>query len=447
MKLTTPEIEYSALYFGNKHDIFSRGAFGVQLADLILNSSDNTVFALDAPWGSGKTTFIKMWVKYLKQKGVNVLHFDAFQNDYQNDPFSAIAAEIYGLIPETQLENRQEFEVKLAAASLALIRGSVNLVTKLSTGGAIGIDDIESMFNGQVNTVFDSAIKSKIKLIEKDREAVEQFKIYLSKINSIIKKENVKEHQVYDDKIIFIVDELDRCRPDFALEFLERIKHIFAVDGISFLLVTNRVQINEIIRAKYGLNINPTNYLHKFISVWLSMPVSEGTAIRDGVKYFEYVLSLIDDKKDIPPNQRILIYFKEVIMFFNPSFREIERMMTVLAILYNKDKNTCRLLQYQMLIPLYCYIHVCHPHAINHIKECNFTATCNAIGFNPDATMLNNNKNLNKIYNLLNFDFADGETKDRIRDNSKFNQLFAQALDDSIMIKITYMLSGIDFDS
>jgi len=65
------------------------------------------------------------------------------------------------------------------------------------------------------------------------------------------------------------VDELDRCRPDFALGLLERIKHLFDVEGIAFVLLVNRSQIEGYIRTVYG-NADAEAYLLKFGSLlWI----------------------------------------------------------------------------------------------------------------------------------------------------------------------------------
>ncbi|MDX7018825.1 P-loop NTPase fold protein, partial [Klebsiella aerogenes] len=69
----------------------------------------------------------------------------------------------------------------------------------------------------------------------------------------------------------FIIDELDRARPDFSLNLLELIKHIFNVDGFYFLLVMNKQQFEESIKIRYG-NINSSLYLNKFIDYWFTLP-------------------------------------------------------------------------------------------------------------------------------------------------------------------------------
>jgi tRNA A37 threonylcarbamoyladenosine biosynthesis protein TsaE len=74
MKLVLPEIEFREnVGFDTKIDIFKRKKFGERLANLIENTDDSLVFALDADWGEGKSTFVKMWRGYLEHQRENKL--------------------------------------------------------------------------------------------------------------------------------------------------------------------------------------------------------------------------------------------------------------------------------------------------------------------------------------------------------------------------------------
>jgi tRNA A37 threonylcarbamoyladenosine biosynthesis protein TsaE len=101
VKLIVPKLEIrNDEGFSQEADIFSRKDFGERLANLVEQSSGNIVLALDAQWGEGKSTFIKMWRGYIEHKRENKIksiYFDAFANDYQRDPFLALAAEMYEL--------------------------------------------------------------------------------------------------------------------------------------------------------------------------------------------------------------------------------------------------------------------------------------------------------------------------------------------------------------
>ncbi|EJL6905740.1 hypothetical protein NMT21_003942, partial [Vibrio cholerae] len=274
MKIVVPELEISDdCGFSTELDIFDRAGFGERLANLVENSGGNPVIALDSGWGEGKSTFIKMWRGYLKnhrEPAMTSIYFDAFENDYQKDPFLTLASEIYQLISSEDKEKQKDFRDKATKAVKSLARGALKVTIKAATAGVVDgsfIDSAESEISSLVADQVDELVKERFQHAEKDKLALKAFKDHLSNFVAEING---------GEPIIFIIDELDRCRPDFALNLLEQVKHLFSVKGITFLLVTNRSQLEESIKSQYGQGIDPVNYLHKFINVWLSMPRSSG---------------------------------------------------------------------------------------------------------------------------------------------------------------------------
>jgi hypothetical protein len=76
--------------------------------------------------------------------------------------------------------------------------------------------------------------------------------------------------------LIFIIDELDRCRPDYAVSILEQIKHFFSVPNIVFVLSIDKQQLGNAIKGVYGSeNINAEEYLRRFIDIEYSIPEPE----------------------------------------------------------------------------------------------------------------------------------------------------------------------------
>ena len=141
MKLMVPALEISSDEgFTDEKDIFQRRDFGERLARLIENANDNLVIALDSKWGEGKSTFVKMWRGHVENKRENTLktvYFDAFANDYQKDPFLALASEIYGVLPNESKDKKAEFKKKASEAAKALTRGAIKISVKAATGGLI----------------------------------------------------------------------------------------------------------------------------------------------------------------------------------------------------------------------------------------------------------------------------------------------------------------------
>ena len=141
MKLYVPEPEIGEESgFLPQVDIFQRKDFGERLANLVLSCGDGMVMALDAQWGEGKSTFIKMWrghIAHHQEKQIHSIYFDAFANDYQKDPFLAIAAELYDFAKDEREETREEFKEKASNVAKSLARGAIKIGVRTVTGGLI----------------------------------------------------------------------------------------------------------------------------------------------------------------------------------------------------------------------------------------------------------------------------------------------------------------------
>ncbi len=103
-----------------------------------------------------------------------------------------------------------------------------------------------------------------LKSASKDKAVVNEFKKYLEKLPT----------KLGGKSIVFIIDELDRCKPPFALEIVEVVKHLFAVPNMTFILVMNRAQLEASVEHEYGTG-DPSKYLQKFINLWVSLPKSD----------------------------------------------------------------------------------------------------------------------------------------------------------------------------
>ena len=69
-----------------------------------------------------------------------------------------------------------------------------------------------------------------------------------------------------------MIDELDRCRPIYAVELLEVAKHLFSVPGVIFVPAINRSELAHSIRSLYGDGFDAEGYLHRFFDVDFQLP-------------------------------------------------------------------------------------------------------------------------------------------------------------------------------
>ncbi|MCJ7645364.1 KAP family NTPase [bacterium] len=300
MRLVTPEIEIDESD-PFKNDKLAREPFAESLLSLITNVEDNLVISLDAPWGDGKTTFVKMWRGFLKAKGVKSLYFDAFANDSFEDPFMALVGNIDLLIERefsdkpTTMQKLKEFKGKAVKVGTRLLSWGAKVGVKAVTLNVIKDRDIEQLKEIAEDIASDAGetaskfIEDKMNSYKEVLNATEEFRKKLSELAEEVYTENQKP-------LVFIIDELDRCKPTYALELIEKVKHLFSVKHIVFVLVMHTKQLEESVKCVYGQNIEARTYLQKFINIEYKLPKENVMRVpiseNDYVKYCKALCGL-----------------------------------------------------------------------------------------------------------------------------------------------------------
>lgn len=183
----------------------------------------------------------------MQSERFKVINFNAWKTDFIEDPFLAISGEITkGL--SLLATDRKEFQdsVKKIVATRLLRTG---LRTGLSMIPYVGkyivqtIDDIQKEFSEKQISNYDDAISA--------------FGSLEMSFSNIVKSLYEKSTQ----PLIVIVDELDRCRPSYAVKFLEIAKHFFLVDYVVYVLAINRRELSHSVKVVYGSEFDATGYL------------------------------------------------------------------------------------------------------------------------------------------------------------------------------------------
>lgn len=425
MRLTVPEVKIGVDEgFSSEKDLFHRKQFGDRLYNLINNSSENLVLALDAQWGEGKSTFIKMWSgenRCKQEPPLETIYFDAFENDYQKEPFLALASEIYELLEDKSENRKQEFKEKAAQVFKTFSRGVIKTGIRIGTAGILDggiLDHAEKDISTLVSEQVDSIISSKFESSKADKLALKNFKEFLS---------DVALNETPGKRIVFVIDELDRCRPDFALDLLENIKHLFSVPGITFLLVMNRKQLEESVKCRYGNGIDSVTYLQKFINVWLSLPRSSGKFQQDdGAKYLMTSFELMSSGTRIH-NGGAAQMLKSLVKHLKPSFRDIERILTYFAIIEN-SRNEPMNDYYQDMMAVVCFMKVLNPKMLDAIVSGRVGSQELLKFLNIfDGSDYSEDHALEYLATQIEFDLAPEERRKEIQDTQMLTFRFGRA--------------------
>lgn len=267
--------------------------------------------ALNGNWGSGKTFFIKQVklildtynstsqlpeatraeVKNLEEGDFSypanyaTVYYDAWANDSHVDPILSL---IYATIDSNQSDytvDRQR-DIGNAAAAIA------DAVTGRDISNALkslkGTDQLAT-----------------IKEAESIKDLVKKF------LDALI-----YEH---GDRLVIFIDELDRCKPDYALSLMERIKHFFDDDRITFVFAVNLSQLQHTVKSYYGSAFDATRYLDKFFDIQMSLP---------NINYKAFLQNQLGLSADTRSDEVCI----ETAKYFGFSLRETERYIRLYKI-------------------------------------------------------------------------------------------------------------------
>ena len=211
--------------------------------------------SLNAEFGNGKTTFLKMFESFIKKEkqNYNVLFINAWESDFCKEPVIAILSELICYIEKNSIKyNLKKIIQSIGRVGInisdQIINQIIEKVTKVSTALNLNVEKLEEDL-GQ--SIFDNFYKRK--------ESIEDIKTIVTTYTK-------------NKKFLIIVDELDRTRPDYAVHFLEDMKHFFDIENVIFLVAVNREQMEATVKCLYGQDLNFNGYYRKFFKQELYLP-------------------------------------------------------------------------------------------------------------------------------------------------------------------------------
>lgn len=328
-------------------DVLDRKGYGEALLNLVSSSSDALVISLDGKWGEGKTTFVKMWQGLLSASDIPNLYIDAFANDYVDDAFITVASAITNYAEANIIKDHQEklSELKEKSKKVGgqLLSWSARIGVKAATLGIIkdsdieGLKDIKGDLSKTTSDLVAGFVEERIAAHSNDIALIKSFRGLLSELPS-------KLQNVGSKPLVIIIDELDRCKPTFAVEIVEKIKHLFSVENIIFLLVMNKAQLEESIKSVYGQNIDAHTYLQKFVNIEAKLPKHTSERYTNDLSKYTDRLLQLHEMQTWGDDRVIVECTVPLANHFNLSLRQLEKVFTNLAVFYGASaKNRLRL--------------------------------------------------------------------------------------------------------
>jgi hypothetical protein len=296
------------------------------LTNLLRNSSGPGVIAVDGEWGSGKTTFLSMWQAAYRKEGGAVVEYNAWRNDYCEDVLVSLIHEMGEQLADQDQPADKTRLSELKKGTKKLLTDLLPLGVRLATSGLINIENIDT--DVLTDGLGDLADR-KMQAYADSRNSLTNFKESLKAFVDAHGASGAGELPV-----VVVVDELDRCRPDYSLKVLEHIKHLFDVDGLVFVLGVDLEQLANAIAGVYGPNYDARKYLSRFYDLRLALPPCENMAA-----LIENFLVRLGSERLFPKNEKnylgnreqLLRTLEQLVTIFGLSKRSLLRILVSLA--------------------------------------------------------------------------------------------------------------------
>lgn len=289
-------------------DAFSWSGFAGKLEAFLLKEVEfvegSLVVSLNAQFGSGKTTFLRMWKNHLDTRRASdpkaplCILLNAWEDDYCGDPLlslvDAIEKEITQRSADTKTAHRlasvKEATREVCWFMVGMANSAVSHWTGLDPAAAGDLAEAKKVKRGQPLTK-----PNILELFQSRKAALHRLK---SALQSLFKDGDKQP-------VFVLVDELDRCRPDFAVQYLETIKHVFEVEWLAFVLAVDLNQLENSARALFGDGLNFPEYYRKFAHRNIQLPAPDENGMRNLVT--KYTDRYLDDPSQEAPRRKSLL--------------------------------------------------------------------------------------------------------------------------------------------
>jgi hypothetical protein len=291
------------------------------------------VLNLDARWGDGKTYFLKRFETDLRVDHT-VAYVNAWEDDHADDPLLAIMSAIETAFAQTKSRRLQEkvTSLKRVAGEVAVTAGKFAIKAAIKrVVGAEGFEALSETISNRTAADMESVVESSLdELVGKYAEAaLDKFKddkatigLFREELASLVADGSAQ------GPLFLLIDELDRCRPTYAIALLERLKHILSVDGVVSVVATDTSQLRHAISSVYGANFDGAGYLLRFFDRTYRFAAPDRKAFV-ALQFKSHGLD--SEQMSSPPDNDHVAFFTAYADALGLQLREIERSFDILS--------------------------------------------------------------------------------------------------------------------
>lgn len=345
------------------NDKLNRSKHIIPLTTLLSNvgNEDSFVMTVSAPYGGGKTFFVKMWQNYLKEQNGHTLYYNAWENDFSINPLASFIS-CFSELDDVDPKLKDKVKALTTAAQKITLTKIPEICVRLLGALCKKYLDIEAQElydTAKISAEFvDEAEKEVGKLSAKAktmianekelRYAIADFKKKLKELITSFERTNKR----ISGKLVIFIDDLDRCRPDYAITFLEYIKHLFSIPNCNFVLSVDEDQLISTIEKVYGSK-NAEGFLSKIIDFDFNLPYPG--SVREFIELAIKKLNWESDNifsspyQDIDMKEIFILMFEPLVKLLSLTMRDIEHVLQDLNIIY-------RSIELEQLAPIHLAI-------------------------------------------------------------------------------------------
>lgn len=303
--------------------------YGQYLSAYIRNQETPLVLNIDGEWGTGKTHFLRQLYRDLRfEHKYPVIYINAWESDFSNDPLLVIISEMLA-----QLKNLHDAE-HIAKKEEELLKTVSKYAKRVWNATSVGV----ATYIG--NQIEDTTLLEVAKQVTfRDEEHVKLGRnlteSYASQKQALSDTKTALKHflELFDSdkrKLFVLIDELDRCRPNYAIELLETVKHFFELENYLFVVATDTQQLSHSIQAVYGHNFDGKEYLSRFFSRTAQLPLPDKHIFVKSRLEVNNTLAQLSTLATIPKysEQEVIDDICTIANMYNLSLRKLDQMIT-----------------------------------------------------------------------------------------------------------------------
>lgn len=250
----------------------NRKAYGEFLASYIIGEQDGFVLNLNGEWGTGKSEFLKRFYSHLMTESYPTIYIDAWESDFSKDPLTVVSSELLiqlellveNIGSKVGIKTVKRLFGKVVKGAFVGLAGAATY--KLTGNAQLGSDFANKIVDAEPDDFIDRLSQEYSEQID----AIQDIRKSLSALAEVI-----ESNYGANLPVVVLVDELDRCRPTYAIEMLEVIKHFFNTPKFVFVVATDTDQLEHSIKAIYGNNFDSQQYLKRFFDRRAALPTPD----------------------------------------------------------------------------------------------------------------------------------------------------------------------------